>query len=159
MPDPIQDAIDKMSVLVVPTADGTGNPTLQQPLYGNIQTFTGAIFHISSDLTKVSKDVNTALTDAAGVVGKIGSTIQSAGSLANIQGAMTALQNLLSLAQSMAPSGVAVVLTSASQLFQQLQDQLTALAAQPGKTIADAATELAQLAQLLTALSDLFPTA
>jgi hypothetical protein len=51
-----------------------------------------------------------------------------------------------------------VVLNSASGLFQQLQAQLTAIASTPGATIAQAATELAQLSQLLTALAGLFPT-
>jgi hypothetical protein len=155
-PDPIGNAIQLLNVLVVPTADGTGTATTTA-LFGNIQTFTTAIFGISSDMQKVSSDIKTALTDAATVVGKIGTAIGGAGSLTDVSGAMTALQNTLSLLQTMAPAGTAVVFNSASGLFQAIQSQLTTLATDPGKTIADAATELAQLAQLLTALEGLFP--
>jgi hypothetical protein len=154
-PDPIGNAIQLLNVLVVPTADGTGTPTTTA-LFGNIQTFTTAIFGIS-DMQKVSSDIKTALTEAATVVGKIGTAIGSAGSLTDVSGAMNALQNTLSLLQTMAPAGTAVVFNSASGLFQAIQSQLTTLATDPGKTIADAATELAQLAQLLTALEGLFP--
>jgi hypothetical protein len=155
-PDPIGNAIQLLNVLVVPTADGTGTPTTTA-LFGNIQTFTTAIFGISPDMKKVSSDINAALTEAATVVGKIGTAIGGAGSLTDVSGAMTALQNSLSLLQTMAPAGTAVVFNSASGLFQAIQSQLTALAGTAGKTIADAATELAQLAQLLTALEGLFP--
>jgi hypothetical protein len=153
--DPIGNAIQALSVLVAPTADGTGSPTTT-PLFANIQTFTTAIFNISSDMQKVSADIKTALTEAATVVGKIGTAIGSAGSLTDVSGAMTALQNTLSLLQTMAPAGTAVVFNSASGLFQAIESQLTTLGGL-GKSITDAATELAQLAQLLTALEALFP--
>lgn len=156
MADPIGDAIQALNVLIVPTADGTGAPTTTA-LFGNIQTFTTAIFGISSDMQTVSSDIKTALTDAATVVGKIGTSIAAAGSLTDVGGAMTALQSSLSLLQTIAPAGTAAVFNSASGLFQVIQSQLTALAGDAGKTIADAATELAQLAQILTALEGLFP--
>jgi len=138
--DPIGDAIQALNVLVVPTADGTGSPTTTA-LFGNIQTFTTAIFGISSDMKTVSKDINTALADAATVVGKIGTSIAGAGSLTDVSGAMTALQSSLSLLQTIAPAGTAAVFNSASGLFQAIQSQLTALAGDAGKTIADAATD------------------
>ena len=50
-----------------------------------------------------------------------------------------------------------MVLNSASSLFQTLQQQLTTLAAGAGNTVATAATELMQLAQILTSLVALFP--
>jgi delta 1-pyrroline-5-carboxylate dehydrogenase len=155
-PDPIANAIQLLNVLVVPTADGTGSPTTT-PLYNTIKTFVGAIFGASTDMQTVSTDITKALNEAATVVGKIGTALQSAGSLSDVTNAMTALQNTLSTAQAMAPAGTAVVLNSASALFQQIQSQLMALASTPGATIGQAATELAQLSQLLTALAQLFP--
>lgn len=158
-PDPIANTIALLAVLVTPTATGTGAPNTT-PLYGTIQSFLGVIFAktTSAEMNAVSVQINTALTDVAAVLTKVATAMQTAGSLTDVSGAMTALQNSLSLAQSLAPAGTAVVLNSASGLFQQLQAQLTAIASTPGATIAQAATELAQLSQLLTALAGLFPT-
>jgi uncharacterized membrane protein YjjP (DUF1212 family) len=61
------------------------------------------------------------------------------------------------MAQSLAPAGTSVVLNSASDLFQNIEGQLTTLAGEAGQTMATAGTELAQLAQLMTGLTQLFP--
>ncbi len=106
----------------------------------------------------VSKDINGALTAVANVVGTIATKMPTTSTaLTDVNNAMTALQNSLSLAQSLAPAGTTVVLNSASGLFQQLQAQLSAIET-AGGSIADAVGELAQLSQLLTSLSGLFPT-
>jgi transposase len=81
----------------------------------------------------------------------------STGTLSDIGSAMTGLQNILSMAQSLAPAGTSVVLNSASTLFQNIENQLTALAGEAGQSMATAGTELAQLAQLITGISALFP--
>jgi hypothetical protein len=154
--DPIKDVITALSGIVTPTADGTGSPTTT-PLYGTIQTLVQAIFGISA-LQPVSTDVKNALTSAASVMTSIATAVKSStGSLSDVGGVMTGLQNALSMIQSLAPAGTAVVLNSASSLFQTLQQQLTALAADAGNTVATAATELMQLGQILTSLVALFP--
>jgi hypothetical protein len=154
VPDPIQEAITALAILATPTASG---PATTTALYGTIQTFTGAVFRVTPDMLAASKAVNTALTDAVSVVTKIGSAMTGVTSLSDITGAMTALQNTLALAQSMAPAGTAVALSSASDLFGKLQDQLTAIAG-AGGSVADATKELNDLGQLLTAIAALFPT-
>jgi hypothetical protein len=154
VPDPIQEVITALAVLATPTATGPATPTA---LYGKIQTFTTLVFQATPDMLAASNAVNTALTDAVSVVTKIGSAMTGVTSLSDITGAMTALQNTLALAQSMAPAGTAVALNSASDLFGKLQDQLTAIAG-AGGTVADATKELNDLGQLLTAIAALFPT-
>jgi hypothetical protein len=81
----------------------------------------------------------------------------STGALSDIGNALTGLQSILSMAQSLAPAGTSVVLNSASDLFQNIEGQLTTLAGEAGQTMATAGTELAQLAQLMTGLTQLFP--
>jgi hypothetical protein len=71
----------------------------------------------------------------------------------DVTGAMNGLQSALALAQSLAPGSSAVVLTSASSLFQQLQQLLTAAG-----SVEQAAAELAEFSQLLTGLAGLFPS-
>ena len=155
--DPIENAITLLGVLATPTGDGTGSASTTL-IYNNIQIFTKNIFSISADTIAVCNDINTALTDASNVLGKISTSIGSAGSLTDVSSAMTALQNTLSLLQTMAPAGTAVVFNSAGGLFQAIQSQLTALSSAGVTDIAVAAKELAQLAQLLTSLAGLFPT-
>jgi len=157
MADPIGDAIQALNVLLVPTADGAGSPT-ETPLFTTIQTLVQAIFNASPSMKTVSSDITGALTEAATVISAIAKAMQtSTGSLSDIGSAMTGLQNILSMAQSLAPAGTSVVLNSASTLFQNIENQLTALAGEAGQSMATAGTELAQLAQLITGLSALFP--
>jgi len=146
-----------LAPIITPTADGTGAPT-ETALFGTIQTLVQAVFNASSDLKTVSGDIKSALTSAATVMNVIGSAIKSStGSLADVGRVMSGLQNTLSMLQSLAPSGAAMALNSASSLFQTIQGQLNALAAEAGSDMATAATEIAQLAQILTALVALFP--
>src|ERR1700761_659981 len=157
MEDPIGDAIQALNVLIVPTPAGTGSPT-ETPLFTTIQTLVHAIFNASPSMKTVSSDITGALTEAATVISAIAKAMQtSTGSLSDIGSAMTGLQNILSMAQSLAPAGTSVVLNSASTLFQNIENQLTALAGEAGQSMATAGTELAQLAQLITGLSALFP--
>jgi hypothetical protein len=155
--NPIQDVITALSPIIAPTADGTGTPT-ETPLFATIQTLVQAIFNASSDLKTVSGDIKSALTSAATVMTAIGSAVKtSTGSLADVGGVMSGLQNTLSMLQSLAPAGTAVVFNSASSLFQTIQQQLNALVSQAGADMTTAATEIAQLAQIMTALVTLFP--
>lgn len=155
--NPIQDVITALAPIIKPTADGTGTPT-ETALFDTIQTLVQAVFNASSDLKTVSGDIKSALTSAAGVLNAIGSAIESStGSLADVGGVMSGLQNALSMLQALAPAGTAVVLNSASSLFQTIQAQLNALADEAGSDMETAATEIAQLAQILTALVTLFP--
>jgi hypothetical protein len=156
--DPIQQVI---AVLTDPTTGlftlpaGTG-PVGQGPLYSNVEPFVNAIFS-TSQLQSVSQQINTALAEAATVVGAIASAMSGiGGTIGNVPAAMTALQNALSLAQSLAPAGTAAVLTSGSTLFQTIQTQLSDL----GSTTApaQAAQELTNLQRLLTGLAAMFPT-
>jgi len=131
---------------------GSG-PAQPGPLYNEIQPIVTAIFSATPDLTTVSQQINAALTEAAGAVAKISTAVGGLGNLANVSAAMTALQNALSLAQSLAPSGAAVVLSSGSALFQTIENQLSSVSGGS----AQAATELTQLSALLTGLAELFP--
>lgn len=152
--DPIKDVISELSGIVA--TDGSGTMVAQQPLYGTIQNLVQAIFGISA-LQPVSTDIKSALTSASSVMTSIATAVKSSpGSLSDVGGVMTGLQNALSMLQSLAPAGTAVVLNSASSLFQTLQQQLNYLAGQ-GASLGDAATELTQLSQILTLLVALFP--
>ena len=155
--NPIQDVITALNPIIVPTADGTGNPT-ETALFTTIQTLVKAIFNASSDLQTVSGDIKSALTSAASVMTAIAGAVKtSTGSLNDVAGIMTGLQNTLSMLQSLAPAGTAVVLNTASSLFQTIQGELNALSTQAGADMTTAANEIAQLAQIMTALVTLFP--
>jgi methyl-accepting chemotaxis protein len=169
VPDPIAPVVSALSVLVTPnpvppTAAPYPAPSVWEggtatngTLYTPIQTFLGVLFHVSPDMTTVSKGINTALTDVAKVVTVIADNLANVGSLTDVTSAMTALQNSLSLAQALAPGSTTAVLNSASGLFQQVQNLLSSIQA-AGGTIGQAAAELAELSQQLTALAQLFPT-
>ena len=173
-PDPIANAIWLLAILATPnpppnsalpptawvgsTAPSSG-ATRTQPLYDTIQSFLGVIFTASPDMKTASSDIKSALADVANVLGAIATNIPTTGTvLTDFNNAMTALQESLALAQSLAPSSATAVLTSASGLFQRLQAQLTAIANTPAAgAINQVVAELAQLSQLITALADLFP--
>ena len=170
--DPIAIAIQLLSVLVTPNPAATGSgqtPNLwtdgsnkagTTSLFTTIQGFISAILP-----AQISNQINSALMTAsksvAAIATALGNVATSGNSkLSDISAAMTALQNALSLAQSLAPAGAAVVLTTGSTLFQNIESQLTALESTAGDTtqaITDAANDLAQLSQLLAGLAALFP--
>jgi prophage DNA circulation protein len=163
--DPIAPVVSALSVLVTPNpAPPTSAPypapsvwesgtAANGTLYTPIQTLLGVLFSVSSDMTTVGKGINTALTDVANVVTTIADNLHTVGSLADVSSAMTALQNSLSLAQALAPGSTTAVLNSATGLFQQLQNLLSSVG-----SIDQAAAELAEFAQQLKALSQLFPS-
>jgi hypothetical protein len=163
--DPIAPVVAALSVLVTPNPPPPATAPYPPPstweaqtakdgtLYTPIQTLLGVLFAVSSDMTTVGKGINTALTDVAKVVTTIADNLASVGSLADVSSAMTALQNSLALAQALAPGSTTAVLNSASGLFQQLQNLLSSVG-----SIDQAAAELAELSQQLTALSQLFPS-
>jgi hypothetical protein len=168
MPDPIQDVITALNFLVTPspalitgapqsvsTWVGSGAPAAGEgTVYAPIQTLLGVLFAASSDMTTVGKSVNTALSDVAGVVAKLATALGQVTAVAgDVTSAMTGLQSALALAQALAPGSSSVVLTSASSLFQQLSQLLTAAG-----NVQQAAAELAELSQLLTGLAALFPS-
>jgi hypothetical protein len=163
--DPIAPVVSALSVLVTPNpappttapypppSTWEGNTATNGTLYTPIQTLLGVLFSVSPDMNTVGKGINTALTDVAKVVTTIADNLATVGSLADVSSAMTALQNSLSLAQALAPGSTTAVLNSASGLFQQLQNLLSSVS-----TIDQAAAELAELAQQLKALAQLFPS-
>lgn len=168
MSDPIQQVITALNFLVTPspalntgspqapsTWVGTGAPAAGEgTVYSPIKTLLGVLFSASSDMTTVGKSVNTALGDVAGVVGQLATALgQVTAAAGDVTSAMNGLQSALALAQSLAPGSSTVVLTSASSLFQQLQQLLTAAG-----SVEQAAAELAELSQLLTGLAGLFPS-
>jgi hypothetical protein len=168
MSDPIQQVITALNFLVTPapalnsgspqpvsTWVGSGAPAAGEgTVYAPIKTLLGLLFIASSDMTTVGKSINTALGDVAGVVGQLATALgQVTASAGDVTGAMNGLQSALSLAQSLAPGSSSVVLTSASSLFQQLQQLLTTAG-----SVEQAAAELAELSQLLTGLAGLFPS-
>lgn len=163
--DPIAPVVTALSVLVKPNpappasapypAPSTweGNTATNGTLYTPIQTLLGVLFSVSTDMNTVGKGVNKALTDVAKVVTTLADNLHSIGNLADANSAMTALQNSLSLAQALAPGSTTTVLNSASSLFQQLQNLLSSVG-----SIDQAAAELAEFSQQLTALAKLFPS-
>jgi hypothetical protein len=165
--DPLSPVIGALSLLVAP------NPTLntatpqnpsawvgpsppppaatQESLYSAIQPLLGALFAVSSDMTTVGQGVNKALTDVAKVVATLATTLATV--TGDVGSAMSGLQQGLAMAQTLAPGSASVVLTSASSLFKTLQDLLSSVS-----SVDEAAAELAELSQQLTALAGLFPS-
>ncbi len=165
--DPIAPVVTALSILVTPNpalasppqapSVWEGNTATNGALYTPIQTLFNVVFKASSDMTTVSQGINTALTDVAKVITTIADNLSSVGSLTDVTSAMSALQSSLALAQSLAPGSATTVLSSGSGLFQQLQNMLSAIGA-AGGTVQQAAAELAELSQQLTALAQLFPS-
>jgi hypothetical protein len=169
-PDPIAPVITALSFLVAPNPSAIGSPpsapstwegssATDGSLYNVIQPLLNALFGISS-LQSVGSAVNTALTDVAKVISTIADKLASLeGSLPSGTSAtdiMNGLQSALSLAGTLLPSSAGSAagsaLNSASQLFQTIQNLITAV----GGDLATAAAELAQLSQQITALAALF---
>jgi prophage DNA circulation protein len=163
--DPIAPVVSALSVLVKPNpvppttapypppSTWEANSATNGTLYTPIQTLLGILVSVSSDMNTVGKGVNAALTDVAKVVTTIADNLNSVGNLSDVNSAMTALQNSLSLAQALAPGSTTAVLNSASGLFEQLQNLLSSVG-----SIDQAAAELAEFSQQLTALAKLFPS-
>jgi hypothetical protein len=167
-PDPIGPVVQALAVLVAPnpalntaspqppsTWTGGSNAATDGTLFTPAQALLGVLFGLSSDMTSVGNAVNTGLTDIAAVIAGIADQL---GSLASIETQATtafgALQTVLSLAQTVAPSSATGVLESASGLFDQLLSVIKAL-----PSIGVAAAELGELSQQLTAAAPLFPAA
>ena len=147
--DPIAPVVSALQVLVNVANTSPYTPT-DTALYTTVQPLLNTLFHVSSDLTTVSKDINSALTDVVKVVNEIATVLNSlGGDAANV---MQALQQGLSLAQTLAPGGASTALNSASQLFQTLQTLVTAV------PVSQAATELGELSSQLGEIAKLFPT-
>lgn len=165
MADPIADVVSALSILVTPnpvlnsgspqapSAWASGGAT-EASAFTPIQTLLGVLFSASSDMTTVGKSVNSALTSVANVVTQLANALATVSAAAgDVTSAMKGLQQALTMAQSLAPSSVSVVLTSGSQLFLQLQGLLTATG-----DVKLAAAELGELSQLLSTLAGLFPS-
>jgi hypothetical protein len=164
-PDPIAPVVQALSVLVAPfpklisatpqppsTWTGGSNAATDGTLFTPAQALLGVLFGLSSDMTSVGNAFNSGLTEIAGVIASIANQL---GTLtADAAAAFNALQTVLSLAQSVAPSSATGVLKSASGLFDQLQALIN-----PPALIGVAAAELGELSQQLTAAAPLFPAA
>lgn len=165
VPDPIAPVVSALTVLVTPNpatvASPAQAPTAWEPpntatngsLYTPITALLGVLFTASPDMTTVGKGINKALTDVAAVVTKIADQLAALPSITDATNAMNALQSGLAMAQTLAPSSASAVLSSGSQLFQTLQNLLSSTG-----SIGQAAAEMAQLSQQLTALSQMFPS-
>jgi hypothetical protein len=162
--DPIQPVITALStVFATPQAsgpasvpnswkNGTATPA-NAAVAGAITTLMKTLYTVSKDMSTVGSAISTALTDVAGVVSAIADQLQALPSASDVASAMGQLQQGLTLAQTLAPTGPVAVLDSAGQLFKQLQDLLTAT---PDPK--QAAIELYKLAQQLSLIaSDLKP--
>jgi hypothetical protein len=161
--DPIGDIVSALSSadLVTPSP-ATINSPAQPPstwegataapgsLLTVISTLMNLVYGASSDMQTVGNDLSDALTKVAGVVKTLADGLGSISQTeTEVSNALSALQQALALAQTLAPGSATTVLTSGSQLFTQLQNLLAA----PGMTIGQAAAEMAQLSQQLTTLS------
>ena len=108
-----------------------------------------ALYKASPDMKSVGTDIENALTEVSNVVGAIADQfVTLAGEGTDITSALTGVQNGLALAQTLAPTSATTVLSSGSQLFQQLQQLLAAT-----DDLNTAATELYQLNQQFVYMS------
>ncbi|HSY01678.1 MAG TPA: hypothetical protein VK819_05965 [Acidobacteriaceae bacterium] len=165
-PDPIAPVIAALTFLAAP------NPTITTPpqapsaweppntatdgtLLAVLQPLLSTLFAIPS-LAPVGTAVNTALTDVAKVISTIADKLAALeGSLpagTSATDVMNGLQSGLSMANTLLPSGASTALSSASSLFQTIQNLITAV----GGDLATAAAELAELSQQITAMAALF---
>jgi hypothetical protein len=166
--DPIATIVQAISILVAPSpALNTANPQASTiwtdgsnvatdgTLYAPVQALLGVLFGASDDLTSVGKSVNTGLVEVADVIATIAKEFSILASVkAEATSAFSALQTILTLAQTIAPSSATGVLQSAGRLFQQMQSLISALS-----SIELAAAELGELSQQLKAAAPLFPPA
>lgn len=163
--DPIKPVIKALAVLVSPqptmdldnpppsppapstweppnAASGTGILTL-------VGTLMQALYGASTDMHTVGIDISNALDEVTKVVNKLADALHDVSShTTDVTQAMDGLQQALALAQTLLPGDGSTVLDSASKLFKQIQDLLTAAG-----SIDLAAAELAQLGQQLALLS------
>jgi hypothetical protein len=168
-PDPIAPVIQTLSIVVTPnpnpdlktvnplpppsTWTGGSNQATDGTLYTPLQVVLSLFFGLSSDVTSVGQAINTALIDLATALAGIADDVNSvAGIQAEIQSAFQALQTILGLAQTMAPTSANRVLKSVGSLFQQLENLAGAL-----PNLGVAADEFAELSQQLAGAAPLFP--
>ncbi|GGH11480.1 hypothetical protein [Silvibacterium dinghuense] len=168
-PDPIAPVVTALSFLVTPNpstissgdtpSTWEGSSATDGSLYSVLQPLLNTLFSISS-LQSVGSSVNTALTDVAKVISTIADKLASLeGSLpagTSATDVMNGLQSALSMASTLLPSSAGSAagsaLNSASQLFTTIQNLIQAV----GGDLTQAANELAQLSQQITALAALF---
>jgi hypothetical protein len=165
-PDPIAPVIAALTFLAAPKptlASPPQAPSAWEPpntatdgtLLAVLQPLLSTLFAIPS-LAPVGTAVNTALTDVAKVISTIADKLAALeGSLpagTSATDVMNGLQSGLSMANTLLPSGASTALSSASSLFQTIQNLITAV----GGDLATAAAELAELSQQITAMAALF---
>jgi hypothetical protein len=156
-PDPIKPVIDALSTVFAVPSGTPGDPasykagtaTVPNPgVVGAITALMQALYSASSDMNDVGTAIKTALTDVAKVIVAIADQVVALSSVTDVANAMGQLQQGLTLAQTLAPTGPVAVLNSAGTLFQQIQNLLAATG--DPKT---AAIELYSLAQQLNQLA------
>jgi hypothetical protein len=166
--DPIAPVVQALSILVAPnptlntaspqspaTWTSGSNTAIDGTLYMPLQLLLGLLLGASSDLTSVGNGINSALSDVGNVVATIANQLDTLAAVqADAEQAFTALNTVLNLAQSVAPSSSTTVLQSAAGLFQQIQSLMSSL-----PSLSLAAAELGELSQQLTAAAPLFPAA
>ena len=166
--DPIGPVVQALSVLKAPnptlnktspqqssTWTGGSNAATDGTFYTPARALLGVFFGLSSDMTSVGNAINGGVTGVASVLAGIADQLESLASIeSTATEAFNALQTVLSLAQTLAPSSATGVLQSASGLFNQLQSVITALG-----SIGVAAAEIGELSQQLTAAAPLFLSA
>jgi hypothetical protein len=156
MTDPIQPVIDALkSAIATPNQNPPGTNTPDEWKAGKatptnkvvvdaISQLMQVLYGASNDMKGVGSDINSALTEVATVITALADQIDKLGQIKDVAAALGQLQQGLALAQTLAPTGPVAVLDSASKLFQQISDLLTA-----AKNKDQAAIELYQLAQQL----------
>lgn len=164
MDDPILDIVNALTFLVTPspavpttTAVDPGSWTAAPPpgtAYSDVKTLLNVIFTASPDLTTVSKTINGGIGDVVPILNKIASALYGLSATTTAASALSGVQQALSLASTLAPGAAAPAISSGSALFTQLSAMLQKV---PNPQIA--ADEIAALAQQMTALAALFPTA
>lgn len=159
MPDPIQPIIDALKVVAKPNPEAIDPNDMNPSNWENttatevkppdgvdflaiIGPLMAALYGASTDMNKVGQDIGKALDEVTKVADEMATQMASI-TAANVDSAMDALKQALTLAQTLLPGGSTTVLDSASKLFQQIHDLIEAIGA------AKAAAELAQLSQVL----------
>jgi hypothetical protein len=169
LPDPIAPVVQALTLLVAPNpALNTASPqpvttwtsgattATKGTLYVPLEVALALLFGLSSDLESVGKAMNMAVTDVAHALATIANQMDAVTGATTTQltSAFNAIESVLSLAQSLAPSSARGALGSASGLFQQLQAVISA-----ATSIEVSVDELGELSQQLSGAAQLFPQA
>jgi hypothetical protein len=146
--DTVQTVVDALKgTIAAPASSGAGTnpgdwqtgPATPGPLIAPIATLMGVLYGASPDMQTTGKSIADGLNEVIVVIRAIASQMTTL--TAGAADGMQALQNALTLAHTLSPTGPAVVLDSASGLF----GQISQLLADPTK----GAIALYQLAQQL----------